>query len=1200
MRVIDDLSKTEFEALVNDALWAELSARGAFWPNATLEGTRDRGYDAAYDGPIREKDRHWRVSAKHSRAKKPVDGLKDLLRPELGRYQGESWLLATNVVLVPAQQKGIRDWAVRRQGARDLEIYDGNGLRQMVRRHGFLTRLHGLRGGLEHAPPLPVPLPPSWEAAVDEVVSAIHEGGHVAVVGPVGSGRRILLLGALDRYRQAPAVDGRGRPFPIWLAGDDLSELDELPLKAARYVVVGAGRQHLLPLLQRGLQVVVLSEGTRDLPGTMRRVEVPAILDHEVEAWTRAVAPALSLSGRARLFGHAGWQVGTFVTALEPYAPLPMQELVEQALGPGGLGLEDQRAQELAALLLIGTTRGARGVDWVVAQVGCTAQDVARTRSELLRRGFLDEHKQGMRAHDLKRAVALRAWQPRGDLALVDDPARALELARLTEWDGPALQVMRRDAVCAAGGDYVSTMRAVERAKLVAPWSRELGLEALKVANAALTRSSTRPVFPDMADIGDAALGADHLELRAWEVIASAAQNTAVVREALDLFERHDGDHDWAARARSLGREAASPRSPSPAKPTFAWLRDRVDPSCAERTVDLCLGAVEPWLSRLLDETGSFGPVFAWQRVALAAEDPQVLARREEAVGLLLRLGEHDRRTTRIAAWRVWKCAWAGAAAQGEPPVPAQIAQAMERALGLATQRLRTIDDWTERAAIEQAVYSWIGRPWLGRARLATAIRAFSSDPLYLAWRLLVEQAQLVLDAAELADAVAVGATWGDVVGLTITMQTSHGAELVGSRLAAHVRDEDAVLTLLERAAAHQQAEEGWGSGAVLEAWIRGAPSLFEDLLFGGSWARVPPAMGTTLLHAARPTFGERMASTLGGSPSSDPRTGALLHLGGLVDAPTDSDPSIAIRLLPALFDILEPEHRAPTLLGLSQHRAERVRRAVVRQTIEWMAYRDWTPDASVVGEVLRECLGTTGAGTEEHLVVDAVLDALDFLPPDRRELYDHAVYLAMDALLLAYIRHHARCRSKGISVVAGWLLDRAPQTWLNTVRQAIAYDGRVPGALLRQPAVAEVGRRLAEQMLREVVAEAHEVQWCLALAPVMAPLSVTALREFLELDLGATGTERLLTATPPRDDPEYARLLADALTLLSEERAEVVVDAAMDGYFSATMRITAMGPMLSTYLRDLSTGHARAAQLNRLAQALESVHANLVQRGHG
>jgi hypothetical protein len=370
-------------------------------------------------------------------------------------------------------------------------------------------------------------------------------------------------------------------------------------------------------------------------------------------------------------------------------------------------------------------------------------------------------------------------------------------------------------------------------------------------------------------------------------------------------------------------------------------------------------------------------------------------------------------------------------------------------------------------------------------------------------------------------------------------------AELVGKRLAEHVKDHARLWDLLARADARRQQEGGWGGPHILAAWMRGAPEWFEPVL-DEHWPSVPAGLRAQVLWAAQraglPT------PTLEGPVVSGHALSASVQLARLLNAPVDADPQDVRDLLPALWDRLPHGRRAEALHRLAAHPHPMAQAAVLERLTSWMSYDDPPPDArdavAIVGRMIEVWEGEPTAAGEGAASPGADLLqtlAVSHAPQERRPLY-HAVF---EEHGLALLRAAAGSRwsfddSAAVEAFVA-MYPRHADAWMDMLRGYAARDQYPPGVIVPATLPADVAR---DALLR-IVSEApnDDLEWFWAYAAEQIGGAVGG-RHAAELVSGmdARQKRRVLCALRPSPERAYLAALGDALKDAADDDAEAIV----------------------------------------------------------
>jgi hypothetical protein len=1004
-RDLDELEPTEFERLVNDLLLAELGGQGLFVPNATRAGTTDGGYDASFDGPYAGNTRHWTVSAKHVRAKRPLAALRTRVLGDAERHPGRAWLVATNASVGPSDP--LR--SALREKAPGSEVAGREALEAWLRRYPWVAGRYGLLSIEQRDPFEPADRPrPPVAARRNEDVAEIRrrlDGGVrcLIVVGPAGSGAADVAAALAHDLVHRPSSG----QVPIWVRVSEPQHLASLgavshelhavtrplllvppspvALRAARLLKDGPAGQRLVAFLSPAQ--------AREFPESDREAfELNPLTPEEMRAWVRELRPSSREDFVAAVVSVCGGQPGAAATLLTADAGMPAlrDEVAEQLLFDAqteGAGAQDALIWLLLLLPIVGSGSEERRA--VASATALTEAAVERILERalpqvLVRRGDrIDERAQILVAAAVQRHVGEDpAGRFRRGVAALPDTLRqraARRLAQFTDLDAPLLDVLRPLVEIAATGDFTVAQRALKTAADAAALSRSLAGVALRIAESALDRLGRVDSF---ADIPTWATRSNLLRQFAFEVGTTLVvvgrwteHLPAVVDDLVALGTLHA-----TVPLEKLGEDLADPLHPSGThlRRVAELISGHVESVAGLRLLE---GVATKLLADSIHVSASLGRTLHWGRVAWNERNPDVSAMRVAIVDSLLVGTVAAGAEARTHSWRVLQRLWDHGGPVDAAPPPG-IRELAERVLNAVPAALARPGDWDTWVEVESAVLHFLRKGLASSERMAGSIATFSTAPDYQAWRWLARPRSLLVDPPNAAAALATGG-WSALVpqmAHTNPLQASLARSLA-QRVAKHVGTLDDLERLLHRVAATPDAtREGWMSVVLLKEWMQLRPELFRPLVLGRDWRRVPARLRAVVLHAAQDLFGEELSARLRGLNVDGARLGAEFDLASLLHNPTGADAADVADLLPSLLLVLPVHNRAAALFGLAAHPDASARACVAAALTDWVQYRTPRPDtrdAVAIVERLEAALEPRSGGKRDP-AVSTLVDALD------------------------------------------------------------------------------------------------------------------------------------------------------------------------------------------------------------------------------
>jgi hypothetical protein len=414
------------------------------------------------------------------------------------------------------------------------------------------------------------------------------------------------------------------------------------------------------------------------------------------------------------------------------------------------------------------------------------------------------------------------------------------------------------------------------------------------------------------------------------------------------------------------------------------WIRDRLD----ELEPKIAIDAAAPWL-RSAVEHGESGPgIMSFGPARWKSDSPLVRDCWELAAEILTELIR--RRPTIEPAWEALRPIGTSPVDPQLQPPEAQ-ASIFRQLLYDALQSLPdTTDSYQRGLADSTLLVQVVHGPDRGFAddRLARAILAgLSRDPRVTAAVAGVSIPRPIIDP----DALLVAYEEGGAGAVKHEYEASARDHVrLARRLVEAGVDTDDLITLLK--IIDGRTGPGWGPLLGMELfrqWAELAPTVFDPVLLGDRWAEVPRDLQGALLRQVAPIFGPRLRGRPNPQTLSPKRAGAELRIHRLLERPDRVEADEAIRLLPALEELLEPQE----VLGVIVRLAERPDPALRISLLGWLWRHLNMRRATVDPRDLQVLL----ARILVQPVSFAVLDALMMIPlhpeaPHRQLVLDAAV----------------------------------------------------------------------------------------------------------------------------------------------------------------------------------------------------------------
>lgn len=977
---IAGLSPEDFQRLALDLL--RNHAEGVR-PFDLPHGRTDGGFDGELVGSFGGLSGRVRVSVKGNKTFKDLkaDALKDSKT-----HAGQPMLLVSRLRLDESQQRRLKEAT-----GIQTEVIDGGMLAS------WLRDLHHLRASWWNEEtaltPMSLRLAPWPEgrrslgpwlrtecAALGALVQAVHEGKRLVLLAtpPHTRGERCLwgLGRRLDRHPSGRAAwwleAGRALPGDlvpkqreaVFFATPSSSEEEDLLDWAEGQW--GRGHRCTLVLAVADFHLGEVQALYRGDPSEVGVVRLSRPADYgEVERLTRWLFDSAQVSDVTRRNFAYTW------------SHLP--SLMEQGARRPELGVKrysdifDPDARSLLGRrALVAERPGLVELEqWADETSGLSRAARGKILTDAGRLGWL-EVKTGFPNSSGSRWLMIHAWLV-GDATALDGLLRSdppdealLGLA----WAGRVDNIEQHLLLRLRSGGLRSALALLARL----PFSTErLTGELIEAANEALEDLSP----------GEDRLLAEALERAArWPPLVPGAMSLA-----LRLRERGIRDSLFSQGPSGILTWFTDPKrgiSTLTALEGLGWIRDRLD----ELEPKIAIDAAAPWL-RSAVERQEFGPgVMSFGPAGWKSDSPLVRDCWELAAEILTGL---------IRRRPMVEPAWEALRPIGTSPVDPQV-QSPEAQVSIVRQLLHdalqslpdTSDPYSRGLADSTLLVQVVHGPDRGFVddALARAILAgLSRDPRVAAAVAGVATPRPIIDPDALLVAYEKGGA--RAVKHEYEALASDHVRLARRLVDARVDTDDliALLTVIDG-----RIGPGWGPLLGMDLfrhWARLAPTVFEPVLLGDRWVEVPRDLQGPLLRQVAPIFGPRLRGRPNPQTLSPKRAGAALRIHRLLDRPDRVEADEAIRLLPALEELLEPHE----VLGVMVRLAERPDPALWISLLGWLWRHLNMRRATVDPRDLQVLL----ARILVQPVSFAVLDALMLIPlhpeaPHRQLVLDAAV----------------------------------------------------------------------------------------------------------------------------------------------------------------------------------------------------------------
>lgn len=970
----------DFEALAKDVVVEELcqvAGPGSAFGTETREGVNDGGYDFYYRGPYAGDTRDWRGSIK----KTAVNGthaerrsaLKQRVKKDLDRYQGEHWLLVTSLALTPDDRRDLQVYA-RSHRAAALHVIDRAELLSWGLKHPWILHRHGFDAGsalrdwprqgsgLEKISTEPLPEP--WEQIAQELASDGTTSRRRAL-SPRGPATFVLARAAHVLRRQ-DILTLKGLQ-----AGENLARLErDLPLlDPDRTVLVLSERppRNLDPGLNR-LHALEIYGAMANIPAGLDTLPIPRLTQEASIRWTLERFRRLPVQTL-----ESAWQLAADDPAEAALLLLGQSDLLELSLSEVlSLTNHPKRALRLLFALAMQGAIDPRAppMDRLAEVAGLSVEAASELFDALADTVLWERPVPPLRDLDgrdvpdsephaylnLRPVVGLlvgREQIPSPIRPYLAEPPQAIHFAKSTGNIGPIQSLL---------ADWTSNLDAAQR----------LPPALSTLVQHRVLFSELHPAFFDLLErrIALAEDGAPLSHSERWSIRALVetlvASDSIEAPQVVSLLKRLFGLSERDAEVFRL-LESNKVRAPAPRmRELFVALahdHDHLGASMSRTLPDVCSW----WLGPNLVSSGQVGGVGIFSTRFHHDETRPTIA---AAGDLLVALVDARDGPTRARAWRAAGSIWREPSA---PPV--YLNEIVELVHLLAAQANRVLSSplpperWVEWAEVERAVL-WFATlrtyddssPVLPQEDLALLLASFPRDPTYLLYRALFHNDGLVIDPIALAELARSEPLDPDAIRRScarvgpVRNDADFAAAIARSVAAAVQHPADLVerLTKLGLARTSQDPLRGLGlrgelAPTTLTMMIEHRAQIAWELIVSRDFEDLPASIREIFLIAAKAVF----RGHLDGQDAVDGRSARQnMRLRAVLGDPSSAPVADLQEMLDFALELLAPAQRGALLFKAAAHPTSEGRAVVTASTLRW-ANGDPSPDSRDVAAIL-------------------------------------------------------------------------------------------------------------------------------------------------------------------------------------------------------------------------------------------------------